>query len=71
MTARVSPFYLTEHSRAVLASEGQRIRAALAERRAQRASEDGRPDLIPRLPTPEATESDWGAFDTATGGGQR
>jgi len=69
VTARVSPFYLTEHSRAVLASEGQRIRARLAERRAQRASEDGRADLIPPLPTPEATESDWGAFDDARGDG--
>ena len=41
----------------------------LAERRAQRASEEGRADLIPPLPTPEATESDWGAFDSATRGG--
>ena len=52
-----------------LAAKGLEIRARLAERRAQRASDDGRPDLIPQLPTPEATESDWGAFDDATRGG--
>ena len=69
MSARVSPYYLTAASRAVLASEAQRIRARLAERRAQRASEEGRADLIPTLPTPEATESDWGAFDDASRGG--
>lgn len=69
MTARVSRFHITAESRAVLASEGQRIRARLAERRAQRASEDGRADLIPPLPTPEASESDWGAFDDASRGG--
>jgi len=69
VSASVSPYYLTAASRAVLASEGQRIRARLAERRAQRASEDGRADLIPPLPTPEATESDWGAFDDASRGG--
>lgn len=68
MTARVSPFHLTPASRAVLAAEGQRIRARLAERRAQRASEEGRADLIPPLPTPEATESDWGVFDSVTRG---
>ena len=69
MSRTVSAYHLTAESRAVLAAEGQRIRARLAERRAQRASEDGRPDLIPPLPTPEATESDWGAFDDATRGG--
>lgn len=69
MSRTVSAYHLTAASRAVLASEGQRIRAVLAERRAQRASEDGRADLIPPLPTPKATESDWGAFDDATRGG--
>lgn len=69
MTARVSRFHITAESRAVLASEAQRIRARLAERRAQRASEEGRADLIPPLPTPEASESDWGAFDDASRGG--
>ena len=69
MSRTVSAYHLTPASRAVLASEGQRIRARLAERRAQRASEEGRADLIPPLPTPEATESDWGAFDDATRGG--
>ena len=69
MTARVSPYHLSPAGRAALAAEGRRIRAHLAERRAQRASEDGRPDLIPPPPTPEATESDWGAFDDATQGG--
>ncbi len=71
MSSTVNPYHLTATSRAVLASEGQRIRAQLAERRAQRASEDGRADLIPPLPTPEATESDWGTFDDATRGGVR
>lgn len=69
MSARVSPYHLTPASRAVLASEGQRIRARLAERRAERASEEGRADRIPPLPTAEASESDWGAFDDATRGG--
>lgn len=69
MSRTVSAYHLTAESRAVLAAEGQRIRARLAERRAQRASDEGRADLIPPLPTPEATESDWGAFDDATRGG--
>lgn len=69
MSARVSRFHITPASRAVLAAKGLEIRARLAERRAQRASEEGRADLIPPLPTPEATESDWGAFDDATRGG--
>ena len=33
---RVSPYHLTPESQAVLLDEGRRIRAALAERRAQR-----------------------------------
>jgi len=69
MSRRVSPYHLTARSRAALMAHGQQIRARLAERRAQRASEEGRPDLIPQLPTPEATESDWGAFNDATRGG--
>ena len=71
MSRTVSAYHLTAESRAVLAAEGQRIRARLAERRAQRASDEGRADLIPPLPTPEATESDWGAFDNAARGGAR
>lgn len=69
MSRRVSPYHLTPRSRAALMAEGQRIRARLAERRAQRASEEGRADRIPPLPTAEASESDWGAFDDATRGG--
>lgn len=70
MSRTVSPYHLTPASRAVLAAEGQKIRARLAERRAERASEEGRADRIPPLPTAEASESDWGAFDDATRGGR-
>lgn len=69
MSRRVSAYHLTAQSRAALMAHGQEIRARLAERRGQRASEEGRADRIPTLPTAEASESDWGAFDSATRGG--
>ena len=40
MSRTVSAYHLTAESRAVLAAEGQRIRARLAERRAQAALEE-------------------------------
>ena len=43
MSRTVSPYFLTEQSRAVLASESQRIRAHLAQRRAQREAASGLP----------------------------
>lgn len=39
----VSPYHLTEESRAILASESQRIRAHLAQRRALRQAALGLP----------------------------
>lgn len=43
MTARVSPYHLSDEARAVLASESQRIRAHIAQRRAQRQAAPGLP----------------------------